>query len=502
MKNETIYPYELSQGWVWVTLKEIGANDKNAIVDGPFGSNLKVSDYIEGNTGVPVLTTKNLEYGYDKKHLRYISQEKFERLRRSEVRSGDILVAKIGSCGKTGVYPCNMPSAMIPANLLKMTVNSLIERMYVYYLLNSPFFRGELEKITTATAQPAFNVSKFRSLYLPLCPCDEQYRIVAKIEELFTRLDAGLEALKKIRAQLKRYRQAVLKSAFEGKLTAEWRQVQQHELEPATVLLARIKQERLKTAKGKYKELPLLDTADLPQLPDGWVYTALGEVVEPSDEKIDPATAQNMPYIGLEHIEKDTGKLLGNGHANDVRSTKARFYTGDLLYGRLRPYLNKVHVADFDGVCSTDILVFPKREYASNRFLSFLLLQPEFVKYASQNMSGVQHPRVTFNILSLFTIPLPSLPEQHCIVAEIEHRFCIVDQIEKTVDHSLKQSERLRQSILKRAFEGKLVSQNPNDEPAEKLLERIKAERARELAETKATSKGKKKAYKKQMRLI
>ena len=95
-------------------------------------------------------------------------------------------------------------------------------------------------------------------------------------------------------------------------------------------------------------------------LPKGWVWTNLGEITEPSKEKVNPQEIERMPYVGLAHIEKDTGKLLGFGYSEEVRSTKAVFHRGDLLYGKLRPYLNKVHVADFDGVCSTDILVFPK----------------------------------------------------------------------------------------------------------------------------------------------
>ena len=116
-------------------------------------------------------------------------------------------------------------------------------------------------------------------------------------------------------------------------------------------------------------------------------------------------------------------------------------------------------------------------------------------------MSGVQHPRVSFSILSRFPLFFPSLPEQHKIAEEIDRYFSVADEIEKTVDHTLKQAENLRQSILKRAFEGKLVSQDPSDEPAEKLLERITAERAKHLTEAKAASKSKKKTHTKQMRL-
>ena len=118
-----------------------------------------------------------------------------------------------------------------------------------------------------------------RQIPIPLSPLPEQHRIVAKIEELFTRLDAGVEALKKIKAQLKRYRQAVLKYAFEGKLTQEWREANKGKIEPASVLLERIKEERKKEGKGKLKELPPIDTSDLPELPEGWVWTTVGDLL-------------------------------------------------------------------------------------------------------------------------------------------------------------------------------------------------------------------------------
>jgi type I restriction enzyme, S subunit len=279
--------FTLPSNWVLAQLEEVAANNKNAIVDGPFGSNLKISDYIED--GVPVLTTKNLSHGYTKENLRYISFSKFEELKRSEVKSGDILVAKIGSCGKTGIYPMSMPSAIIPANLLKMTVHDSIEALYVYYFLNSPIFNEELSAIITSTAQPAFNLSKFRQLSIPLAPFAEQQRIVSAIEQQFTRLDAGVAALHRTQVKLKRYRAAVLKAAVEGKLTEAWR-AEHPTTEPASMLLERILKERhakweddlrakgKDPAKMKYVEPAKLDMEALPELPEGWVWVNLGQL--------------------------------------------------------------------------------------------------------------------------------------------------------------------------------------------------------------------------------
>lgn len=245
-KMSNIITTKLPKNWVHCDLGDLGFG-KNAIVDGPFGSNLKTSDYIDNvnNNGVPVLTTKNLYGDYSDKSVRYILKEKYNELKRSEVKPGDILVAKIGSVGKTGIYPQDRPIAIIPANLLKFTVNPIVVFNYVYNYLNYEGFLKLIKSITTATAQPAFNVTKFRMLPIPIAPLPEQRSIVAKIEKLFSELDNGIANLKATKDKLKIYRQAVLKKAFNGELTKEWREKQEN-LPKADDILKQIKEEHQK----------------------------------------------------------------------------------------------------------------------------------------------------------------------------------------------------------------------------------------------------------------
>ena len=216
----------------------------------------------------------------------------------------------------------------------------------------------------------------------------------------------------------------------------------------------------------------------LSDLPDGWAWTTLGEIIEPSKEKVNPLAIEEVPYISLEHIEKDTGKLSGHGRSSDVRSSKTKFNRGDLLYGKLRPYLNKVYVSDFEGVCSTDLLVFSKNELLSNAFLLYRFLCRDFVNYASYNVNGINLPRVNFQTLSRFKIPFPPLPEQHRIVAKIEELFTKLDAGINELHNAQSQLKRYRHSVLKAAFEGKLTESWRADhqdeiEPASVLLERI-----------------------------
>ncbi|OPY26816.1 MAG: EcoKI restriction-modification system protein HsdS [Methanocella sp. PtaU1.Bin125] len=201
------------------------------------------------------------------------------------------------------------------------------------------------------------------------------------------------------------------------------------------------------------------DYYSLPELPHGWVYTQLGDLIEPSKEKIDPSVTDTLRYIGLEHIEKDTGKILSYGTSEEVTSTKSIFYEGDLLYGKLRPYLNKVCVPDFNGVCSTDILVFKKSASLSNKYLKYRMLCQDFVRFANQNSTGVNHPRVDYNKISTFILPLPPLAEQHRIVAKIEELFTKLDAGVVSLKKAKLQLNQYRQAILQSAFEGKITRQ-------------------------------------------
>jgi len=199
--------------------------------------------------------------------------------------------------------------------------------------------------------------------------------------------------------------------------------------------------------------------------------------LQPSADRIDPSKASGITYIGLEHIEKNTGRILGQGYSDDVKSLKSRFSEGDLLYGKLRPYLNKVWVAEFDGLCSTDILVFRDNKFILNKYLKYRFLQEDFVKYANQNASGVQHPRVDFKKLANFKITIAPLPEQHRIVARIEELFSRLDAGVEALRRARTQLQRYRQSVLQAAVEGRLTAEwreaHPEVEPAEKLLEQI-----------------------------
>lgn len=462
----------LPKGWVWTNFDETSIKMCNGI------SKRQNKDKI----GIPVTrieTISNGEIDFDKVgYLENLSEDIIEYFRLCD---GDILFSNINSdphLGKTALFNNNNLLLLHGMNLLLIRPNQkIISPKFLNYLCNFYRFSGKFIDIAhRAVNQSSINQTNLKNLQFPLAPISEQHRIITKIEELFTKLDAGEEALHTIQTQLKVYRQAVLKAAMTGKLTEQWRVEYKDELEPASVLLEKIREERKKKLGKKYKELPPIDMSNLPQLPGGWIWVRLGDILISSNDKFNPISSKEEKFVGLEHINGGTGRLLGYGSSLETRSTKTKFRKGDLLYGKLRPYLNKVCIVDFDGICSTDILVFSKHNNIDSRYVARFLLGDEFVKYANQHMSGVQHPRINFQTISNYIFPVPPLIEQQQISNEIERRFSVVDNVVKTVYQGIEQAERLRQSILKRAFEGKLVPQDQTDEPAAKLLERIKAE--------------------------
>ncbi|MDD2743639.1 MAG: restriction endonuclease subunit S [Rhodocyclaceae bacterium] len=320
---------------------------------------------------------------------------------------------------------------------------------------------------------------------------------------------------------IQKLRGLILELAVRGKLVA-----QDPKDEPASELLKRIAKERARLeAEGvckKSKPLPPVGEDERPlALPSTWIWTRLGEVTNFGQTDKDGEISDNTWVLDLEDIEKDTSTLLRKVRyaERQAKSDKNRFLKGDVLYGKLRPYLNKVIVADEEGVCTTEIL--PVRGHCGifPRYLMHAVKRPDFLSYVNSKSYGMKMPRLGTDDGRLAFFPLAPEPEQHRIVAKVDELMALCDLLEAeqadsasaharlidTLLATLTQStdaadlatnwqrlaehfdtlfttepslDALKQTILQLAVMGKLVPQNLNDEPASELLKRIAKERA------------------------
>ena len=354
---------------------------------------------------------------------------------------------------------------------------------------------------------------------LPLPPLNEQHRLVTKIEELFSELDKGVENLEKAREQLKVYRQAVLKHAFEGKLTAQWREENKDQLENPEQLLANIKQAR-KARYGQHlqewnaavdewedggklgkkpprpkKPQSVADVSDvmrakLPKLPEGWLWARLGNISEVAGGLTKNQKRNDLPirmkYLRVANVYSDriVARDVYEMGVTDAETQKVALRPGDLLIVEGNGSIEQIgRVAMWDGrlpLCGHQnhlIRVRLSPEFSPRFFLHFLLspLGRELVVREASSTTGLH--TLSISKVSALVVPVMSSAEEAEILAQLEARLLQIDKSLEKVDEELLKTQMLRQSILKRAFSGQLVAQDPSDEPASALLERIKAEK-------------------------
>lgn len=493
--NEKMAP-ELPQGWVWTKLME---------------SCQYLSTGVEKYEGkIEYYSTGSIQDGCS------IPEESFSFLERPSranrmAQLGDILQARMASTNKALLINEELDGKLISTGFIQLRPFNCCKSMssYIYYYIQSPDFFEQRDAFATGSTQVALTDNGARNLSFPLAPFPEQHRIVTKIEELFTQLDDGVVSLKKTQAQLKQYRQSVLKSACEGKLVpteAELARAEGSEYEPADVLLGRILKERREKweeeqKSTKYKEPAAPDVSGFGELPEGWIWVisdAIFWFVTSGSRgwaKYYSDTGSLFLRVGnLDHdsISLDLNNIQRVKLPVQVEGTRTRIITGDILISITADVGMVALVTENieEAYINQHVSLARSISSISSHYLAWFLAsrdggQKKFMKL----QRGATKKGLGLDDIRSVNIPLPPLAEQHRIVEEIERRLSVADAIEKTIDQSLKQSERLRQSILKKVFEGKLVPQNTDDESANVLLERIKEEKVKREIEVKNNKK-------------
>ena len=382
--------------------------------------------------------------------------------------------------------------------VVKPKIKSVIK--FLYWALKT--LEPKVRKLSSGTTVLGINLPSLKSIEIDIPPLPIQRAIVAKIEELFSSLDSGIADLAKAQEQLKVYRQAVLKKAFEGELTKEWRE-KQTDLPTGKDLkeIIKVDFEILVREKRKKNEKQLIDLKEeeIPHLiPDTWVWCNLGDItwfINGDRGKNYPNRSEyvktGIPWINTGHINPD-GSLSAE-RMNYITREKykslrnGKIQAGDLVYClRGATFGKTAFVAPYtEGSIASSLMIIRSNEKLHKTYLFHFLTSVEGKRQLQRFDNGTAQPNLSANMVRSYAFPLPSVLEQHQIVKEIESRLSVCDKVEESILESLKKAKALRQSILKKAFEGMLLSDDEvamcklaaDYEPASVLLERIKADR-------------------------
>lgn len=457
--SETKENSSLPEGWKWVKLGEVCKTTSGGT---PSRNEPK---YYNGN--IPWVKSGELAKGLILDTEEKISEEAIKNSSAKVFPKGTLLIALYGATiGKLAFLGVDAATNQAICCIYK---NENIESHFLYNYL---FYKKQkLVDQGIGGAQPNISQTILKNLEIPLPPKPIQQAIVSKIEELFSELDKSIETLRLAQQQIKTYRQAVLKWAFEGKLTEEWRKEN-----GSSVRLQSGSQKNYVVSSGLEPELlaaePVADyqvSNSSSELPVGWKWKLIKTVADinpklPNKEKIEPdLLVQFLPMKLVEEIINKVHLTEIKKFSEVQKGSYTPFINGDVIFAKVTPCMENGKIAVVNnlkngiGYGSSEFHVVRCQNEVLNSYLFYFLVQDRFRNEAENAMTGaVGLRRVPKQFIENHEIPLPPIVEQQAVVLEIESRLSVADKMEESIRESLQQAEALRQSILKRAFEGNL----------------------------------------------
>lgn len=428
-------PFELPDGWAWSRLGAVA----EAIGDGDHQPPPQTS------FGVPFLVISNVSGGrLSFENTRFVSKEYFSQLPETrKPRNGDLLFTVTGSYGIPVLIDSDDKFCF--QRHIAIVRPCTISNRYLYVILGSSYVKSICDAKATGTAQKTVGLATLRELLIPVAPYKEQMQIYAQTQDALSIVDSVSSDKEDLLNIIESAKTKILDLAIRGQLVP-----QDPTDEPASVLLERIRAEKEELIKqGKIKRdkkesvifrgednsyylktgelVESLEDWDFEELPGGWSVCCLGELCDYGNcTNIDTADIADSAWIlDLEDIEKNSGIVLQKvrqGERN-AGSTKHRFHKGQVLYSKLRPYLNKVVLADEDGYCTSEILPLEFEWNILPQYARYFLMSPTFLRYANKCSYGVKMPRLGTADGKKAIILVPPLEEQKRIVIAIEQTF-------------------------------------------------------------------------------
>jgi len=454
--------HELPENWVWANLADI--------TDIIMGSSPPSPSYNKEKIGLPFYQGKT-DFGSLSPTPRVWCSSPYK-----VAEEGDVLISVRAPVGPTNL--CTEKSC-IGRGLGAIRSRGGIPSLFVLFYLRS--IEKDVAQMGTGSTFTAIKRSVLESLPLPLAPLNEMRRIVAKVEALFAESKTAREALDKVPALLRRFRQSILAKAFRGELTQR-----DPNDEPAQKLLEKIKQERNKGKQISPVENQKEPTVDLPKLPETWIWTTIGELETFIGSGITPRGGkkvyrnEGIPFIRSQNVHPDglhlenVAYITPEMHA-EMKRTQVR--PNDVLLNITGASIGRSTYLP-EGFCEANVnqhvCIIRTGWWIVPAYLSYFLNSTYGQDQIFATESGVTREGLNYMQVRSLWIPLAPIAEQKRVAAKIEEAFSIAEQIETAVKKARERSERIDQAILAKAFRGELVPQDPNDMPASVLLQRTK----------------------------
>lgn len=433
------------------------------------GTPSKTNDSFWTGGTIPWVSPKDMKSDRIFDSQDHITAEAVENSSTNLVRRGSVLLVV-----RSGILKHTLPVAIADRDVaLNQDLKAVLPHPHViseYLALGIKAFEREILQTCTknGTTVQSLDLPKFLRFPLPIASLDDQRRIVAEIQRQFTRLDAGVAGLRRVQANLKRYRASVLKAACEGRLVpteAELARKEGRGFESGAELLERILVERREkwAGRGKYNEPPLVDPTSLPQLPSGWTWTTMPQIgdLDRGKSKHRPRDDARLyggtyPFIQTGDVRKSNGRLLAyNQTYSDFGLLQSRLWPSGTMCITIAANIAETAILGIPACFPDSIVGFVQSgPTATTKFVEF------FLRTAKEHLRtfapATAQKNINLEILGQLAVPFPPLAEQIRIVAEVERRLSIIDRLEAAVEANLARAARLRQSVLQSAFTGKL----------------------------------------------
>lgn len=440
----------LPDGWTWATVEEVGLVAS--------GQTPKGLENLSREGEIPFYKVSDMNRAGNETQMHdsaiYLNEKEIKQLKIRTFDAGTVIFPKRGGAIATNKKRILSKPSAVDLNIMGVTPQKVSSK-YFYYWLSSI----DLATLSDGSNVPQINHKDISPLSIPLAPLPEQERIVAKIEELFTQLEAGTSALERVQVGLRRYKASVLKNAFEGKLVP-----QQESGESVAELLERV------IGEDYEKKIEPSALSKVPYVPSGWVYGKLENLIYIAGRigwrglKADEYTDDGPMFLSVYNLNMgDHVDFTDTYHISPERydeSPEIMLRENDILLAKDGAGIGKIGIVKgLPGLATVNssLLVIRVSEIFIPEFLFYFLKGPQMQDVVRARITGSATPHLFQRDIKQFTLLIPPLEEQRRIVAEVERRLSVAREVESVVEKALARSARLRQAVLKSAFEGKLT---------------------------------------------